>query len=552
MVVEAGAGTGKTTTLRLLAEAMPERRGLYIAYNRSIAHEAAASFPQQVECRTAHSLAWSTYGAMFAERVTNGNRVKPWDAAKMLGIFSDFKIGPKVTLKPWQQWRLVKDTITRFCYSDSMTIEAWHVPRVDGCEDMLGLRKFILQHAVDAWNTDIIKPEGTLPFTHDFYLKMWAMSLPRLGYDYIMLDEAQDANPVIAQVFSSQTHAQQVSVGDSCQAIYGWRGATDYLTSAAQEVDHHLFLSQSFRFGPAVAEEANKWLESLNSPLRLEGFDQVPSELCKLNRPDAILCRTNAQVVSEAISAMEDGQRVSVVGGLDQVAKFADEAEKLQRGQHSTHPDLQGFETWADVQEFAQTSEGRELAVSVRLVDRYGPARIRAVASKTVPESQADVVASTAHKAKGREWSAVRIAPDFADMPLDEDGLITRPEQMLAYVSVTRAMRQLDRGALALIDQYMGQGSAGEQLEAPEGMFVVGQRVQFAHAEPMVQDPEDPSPLIDFMDQGGATTITEVRLEELVPGGPRLTQVVVEWEGEHRTFAHYFLQPVLAEDPLKV
>lgn len=455
MVVEAGAGTGKTTTLRLLAEAMPERRGLYIAYNRSIAHEAADTFPQQVDCRTAHSLAWSTYGNMFADRVNAGNRVKPWDAARMLGIFSDYIIGPKVTLKPWQQWRLVRDTITRFCYSDSATIERWHVPRVDGAEDMNSLRDFAQRLAVKAWNEDIINPQGELPFTHDFYLKMWAMSLPSLGYDYIMLDEAQDANPVIAQVFSSQSHAQQISVGDACQAIYGWRGATDYLTQAARTTDHHLFLSQSFRFGPPIADEANKWLESLGSPLRLEGFDQVTSEVRKVEWPDAVLCRTNAQAVDEAVRAMDKGRRAAVVGGLDQVAKFADEAAKLQSGKHSTHPDLQGFDTWADVQEYANSPDGRELSVQVRLVDRYGAVKIRQIAAQVCHESQAEVVISTSHKAKGREWGQVRIANDFDDLPLEEDGTIMRPEQMLAYVSVTRAMNALDRGPLKLIDHFV-------------------------------------------------------------------------------------------------
>jgi ABC-type transport system involved in cytochrome c biogenesis ATPase subunit len=45
LVIEAGAGTGKTSTLRLLASAAPERRGVYVAYNRAIADDAKRSFP---------------------------------------------------------------------------------------------------------------------------------------------------------------------------------------------------------------------------------------------------------------------------------------------------------------------------------------------------------------------------------------------------------------------------------------------------------------------------------------------------------------------------
>jgi Rad3-related DNA helicase len=45
LVIEAGAGTGKTSTPRPLASAAPGRRGVYVAYNRAIADDAKRSFP---------------------------------------------------------------------------------------------------------------------------------------------------------------------------------------------------------------------------------------------------------------------------------------------------------------------------------------------------------------------------------------------------------------------------------------------------------------------------------------------------------------------------
>ena len=52
----AGAGTGKTSTLQLMGESTT-KKGLYIAFNRSIADEASTRFKANVRCRTAHSLA---------------------------------------------------------------------------------------------------------------------------------------------------------------------------------------------------------------------------------------------------------------------------------------------------------------------------------------------------------------------------------------------------------------------------------------------------------------------------------------------------------------
>jgi superfamily I DNA/RNA helicase len=71
------------------------------------------------------------------------------------------------------------------------------------------------------------------------------------------------------------------------------------------------------------------------------------------------------------------------------------------------------------------------------------------------PEEAAEVVVSTAHKAKGREWPAVRIAADFPEPRCSHNGQPTqvpRADAMLAYVAVTRARHILDPQGLAWVD----------------------------------------------------------------------------------------------------
>ena len=50
----------------------------------------------------------------------------------------------------------------------------------------------------------MINPFGSLPITHDVYLKLWALSDPDLKKDFIFFDETQDANPVILDIISKQ------------------------------------------------------------------------------------------------------------------------------------------------------------------------------------------------------------------------------------------------------------------------------------------------------------------------------------------------------------
>ncbi len=71
---------------------------------------------------------------------------------------------------------------------------------------------------------------------------------------------------------------------------------------------------------------------------------------------------------------------------------------------------------------------------------------------------RAEVVVSTAHKSKGLRWGKVRIGNAFR-APLDKQTgnplPIPRPDAMLAYVSITRAMGILNTGGLAWVHDHV-------------------------------------------------------------------------------------------------
>jgi hypothetical protein len=55
--IDAYAGTGKTTTLNMIARDS-SKRGHYLAFNKAIASDASRRFPQAVTCTTNHSVAF--------------------------------------------------------------------------------------------------------------------------------------------------------------------------------------------------------------------------------------------------------------------------------------------------------------------------------------------------------------------------------------------------------------------------------------------------------------------------------------------------------------
>ncbi|MGI5122749.1 UvrD-helicase domain-containing protein [Marinactinospora thermotolerans] len=455
LVIEAGAGTGKTSTLALISSALDTRRGLYLAFNRAIAAEARRKMPGTVTSSTAHSLAYRAVGSRYRRRL-DSSRVPAAKAAAHLGITGDLAVGD-VRLSPARQATMIMQMVGRFCHSDDRDVALHHLPVVHGITGQARtyLAGQLLPMAWRAWE-DLQQTEGVLRFEHDHYLKMWALTDPDLGADYIMFDEAQDANPVLSGLIQRQRSAQQIVVGDSCQAIYGWRGAVDAL--ATWPADTHLYLSRSFRFGAAIAAEANAWLSELNARLRLEGAETKTSRVGPLGgTADVVLCRTNAMALGRAMDVMAAGRRAALVGGGTAIGRLAEAARDLQAGKATSHPELFAFKTWGEVLTYVEEEReaAGELATLVRLIEDHGPDHVINATRRLSDEKSADVVCSTAHKAKGREWATVEIADDFREPKPDpmtgEPGAVPRADAMLAYVAVTRAMDHLDNGGLAWI-----------------------------------------------------------------------------------------------------
>ena len=468
IVIEAGAGTGKTSTLRLMADVDPTKRGLYLAFNKAIQTEAAEKFRgTNVTAKTAHSLAYADFGRPMEHKLAKGQRMRSGDRAEALGLrsalmaqgehsYEQSKITKNVAT------RLIGDTVTNFCRSQNSEITPDLVPiplalmldEVQTQDAQNQISKFARKY----W-LDVLDPDGILPFTHDHYLKMFSLTNPRLDYDYILFDEAQDADEGISGIVKAQTHAQVIAVGDRNQAIYGWRGATDALDAFGGD---RYQLTQSFRFGDAIADEANVWLDLLKSDLRLIGSDKPSSVHETKNRvPEAVLVRSNSGGIAEVIRAHEDGVSVAIAGKGKalQMMKLAEAAKSLQDKHYTYHPELDMFKSWSEVQDFVDEEETSDLKPFVKLIDAHGADFLIRAIERCVPESVARTVISTAHVAKGLEWKHVRIAEDFRAPGKDEDGNqkpLDRAEAMLAYVAVTRAQRHLDNTGLAWVHTFTG------------------------------------------------------------------------------------------------
>lgn len=463
--IQAGSGTGKTTTLAMLARSTP-RVGTYLAFNKEIASDARRAMPATVDSRTVHSIARTAilydypHGRALLQRLDSG-RVSPWQAARHLDLGHLVVTIPnphgaphrKVLQPNWQAGHIQR-AVTVFCQSADPEPDTQHFPYVDGIDppgpdgrrtyannDRVALE--LLPALRRAW-ADLCTPTGRLRFGHDIYLKLWQLGKYQIPGEFILFDEAQDASPVMLAALNAQVDKQIVYVGDSQQQIYAWRGAVDAM-DLLDPATPTVFLTQSWRFGPAIAEVANLVLAELGAELRLTGTPSINSTVHLAGgrvRPHAVLCRTNAVAVEVVLGFQERGLSPHLVGGADEIVRFAAAAAQLQNGERTGHPELACFDSWREVQDYvADDPQGAELKMLVGLIDSYGVDIVIEALTGLAAQSEADVVVSTAHKAKGREWQSVRLAPDFEP---PEDATLSHAEYRLLYVAATRAMHDLD------------------------------------------------------------------------------------------------------------
>jgi len=255
--------------------------------------------------------------------------------------------------------------------------------------------------------------------------------------------------------------------GDGIFTHNSWAGAVDAMDEFGGV---QLSLTQSFRFGPALAEEANKWLSLMGAPKPLRGFDKVETTLGHLDAPNAVLFRTNGAVVEDLLKRLANNERVAMLGDTAAILYFVQSARDLQQKGWTSHHDLMPFQSWGQVQDYVDNDEaGADLKVMVDTIDKHGVDTIEKALGQVSTPRAADVTLSTAHKVKGAEWGSVKIGSDFRKPKPDDDGLLrpSRDLMMLAYVAITRAKDALDRGSLSWIDEALAESTTGRPAQAP-------------------------------------------------------------------------------------
>mgnify|MGYP001565539158 CR=1 FL=1 len=501
MVIAAGAGTGKTFTLKQLEQVLCGN-GQYTAFNAELCEESAKKFTKAA-VNTTHSLAFRAVGKRFEHRLKS-KRMRSHEVAYRLGI-EDMHItlpeciAPRDEHDKLQVRRLkaswlagqVLEAVTKFSMSADREIGPRHFKTISGLDEKgqytnsNRVRDYLIQFARVAW-ADLSSETGTLPFKHDYYVKSWQLGegkdRPIIAADYILLDEAQDTAPVMLDILMQQTHALIVLVGDDNQRIYEWRGAVNAMASFPRAPRR--LLSKSFRFGQTVADVANTILATLDEPtdLVMEGLETIPSRVTNDHEtvePRCYLYRTNAAAIGKLLGGLETDppKRGYLIGGpkaAKETLAFCKAAIDLQQGRGTDHQELGCFSTWEEVVAYSKEDEGADIKLMVKLITKFTAEKICAVLEGMPAEEHADFVAGTAHRSKGKEWTSVRLGEDFPTA-----NKLSDKERRLLYVAGTRAQHELDLSVCPTFCGGYDKQGGGEDGESGGQRFIPGLRITF-------------------------------------------------------------------------
>lgn len=458
-IVEAVAGSGKTTTIVEATKLIPkQKKAIFVAFNRSIAQELQRKLPKHVKAQTLHSFGFSLF-------FNNSNcSVTPEvDGDKLYNIVED--ILSKVYGKDFRKYISgYKDIISKI---KAELLDATN----ENIDYIIDRYNIALDYPIDiAVIGSILERCKNDLTTVDYDDMIWIPLVKNFSsrtYDWVFVDEVQDLNRSQFELIKKMCngHTRIIAVGDSRQSIYAFRGAdTDSMRNFKEYFNAtELPLSICYRCPSSVIELAQQFVP------QIETFEKAPKgkvqditedELDGIAKPnDLIICRTNAPLVKIAFKFIRQ-HRKAVIRGRDigkklvkivkenevnDMALFVNELDrKIDALQHKLQKIEQGI--IPRKQKSAVLKEIDQLETVIAIAENCPSiTSLKQTIVDIFSDKQEGIVLSSVHKVKGLEARRIFILyyHELMPHPMAETPEEYQQELNIKYVAVTRAQDEL-------------------------------------------------------------------------------------------------------------
>ena len=458
LLIQALAGAAKTSTLVMIANQPKMKRipTLCLAFNKKNATDMAEALPPNCQSLTLNSIGHRTWSRSI------GARCKP-NIKKNFFLLSAYVKEQRKDVQDalWDSFADILDIVRK-------GKSAGWVP--DNCPRHAKLRifdsdeKFFStldtepsnlqeQTAIRIMNDSIEKSyKGDIDFDDQIYMPtLFASSFP--SFPLVMVDEAQDLSPLNHEMLAQIVRNERLfAVGDPCQAIYAFRGASDNSMSLMRkrfEPMSRYTLSISFRCSKAVRNEARWRAPHMKSPeWATEGSVYEFSQWSVDDIPPSavVLCRNNAPIYAMAIQFLKAGKSSKIVGN-DLGKNVVKSLTKLGEPHMKTQEVYKAIDAWEEVKLSRTRPHAhrsvRDLAACLRVFAGHGDNLESIIAyAKSIMYMEGQLLLMTGHKSKGLEFKDVFILDKFlcdVDDPKSQDRNVlyvmqTRSQDNLSYI----------------------------------------------------------------------------------------------------------------------
>ena len=472
ILLEAVAGSGKTTSLLDAVSVTGDKTVCICAYNKAIATEIETKLKKagydwkKAKASTVHAIGFGAYRKAFPDVIVDNNKLYQMiDVASV--DFPNVNDETKTIVK--QLVSLAKQSGIGFLHGISSRVQY---------QDLIEHFDLINSDDIDEetvidMSIKVLKLNNNTPNVIDFD-DMVYMPLVKgcrfFQFDIVMVDEAQDINATRRAIIKAivKPRGRVIFVGDRNQAIYGFTGAdSNSLDIIKKEFNTvPMPLTVCFRCDKNIISFAQKWNPIIqpfegkeDGIVRKTDFQSFLSETLSPN--DAMICRNTKPLVETAFLLLRKGVAVKVEGrdigeGLKKLAmRFKVVTTEALRNK---------LDSWKDKEIAKFTAKGKENKAQ-EIEDKYETLlviidRCNAMGKKLVSdvifeidnlfedtEGMAKKVFTlmSGHRSKGREFPKVYVLNMDKTIPSKyaRQQWQLQQEYNLAYVIATRAEKEL-------------------------------------------------------------------------------------------------------------
>lgn len=432
LIINACAGSGKTFTLNEIASANPNKKFLYLAFNKNIVEDMKKKAKKNIDVKTLHSLAFS----FVRKKIGKMNFINSYT------IFDIEKFFPNQTSE--ELFLILKD-FNDFLINDEKEFKNNYIKKL--------------------WNLVLTRK---LDFIHNFYLKYYFLYEESKNlvkkYDFILLDEAQDTNSIMLDIVLNN-NCSKILVGDTFQNIYGFNQTINAIETV--QADYKKNLSKSFRSKQEILNYADYFLLKYTKKNKVKMTSNISNKEKNEIKNKSYIMRTNAGIIEflDKIKYDKNIEQYCLLKNPDDIFQLVFDILNFRSNRFSyiskRNSFLLNFNSMLELKNYAKEAFDNNLNKVLILIDKkYDFKVLNALAIKLYNKKNKENIffyITNSHISKGLEWDSVELYNDFPNLnklqnEIKKEKNLEKKQEMeffleqeinLFYVAITRAKFQL-------------------------------------------------------------------------------------------------------------